>query len=125
MEEVRVALEAAARARPEPEPEVGAVVKPVKGGVKTEIDWTAVHKEMREKVGAARADRAQAREGQGEGQEGGTGRRQRASATCNSTATAMITTIIATTYHPPPTHHYRHLPSHPPTGPGGVLKSIA
>ena len=53
VEEVRVALEAAARARPEPEPEVGAVVKPVKGGVKTEIDWTAVHQEMREKVGAA------------------------------------------------------------------------
>ena len=53
VEEVRVALEAAARARPEPEPEVGAVVKPVKGGVKTEIGWTAVHQEMREKVGAA------------------------------------------------------------------------
>ena len=53
MEEVRVALEAAARARPEPEPEVGAVVKPVKGGVKTEIDWAAVHREMREKVAAA------------------------------------------------------------------------
>ena len=50
VEEVRVALEAAARARPEPEPEVGAVVKPVKGGVKTEIDWAAVHREMREKV---------------------------------------------------------------------------
>ena len=55
VEEVRVALEAAARARPEPEPEVGAVVKPVKGGVKTEIDWTAVHQEMREQIAAAPA----------------------------------------------------------------------
>ena len=55
VEEVRVALEAAARARPEPEPEVEAEpeVKPVKGGVKLEIDWAAVHQEMREKVAAA------------------------------------------------------------------------
>ena len=53
VEEVRVALEAAARARPVPEPEVEAVVKPVKGGVKLEIDWAAVHQEMREKVAAA------------------------------------------------------------------------
>ena len=55
VEEVRVALEAAARARPEPEPEVEAEpeVKPVNGGVKLEIDWAAVHQEMREKVAAA------------------------------------------------------------------------